>query len=179
LLFLFVALLVFALVLFPARTRQLAALAAPKVPGPALDARRGYSLTEAEAFLGAIGPEGRRLYALTELSLDLAFPVLYGLFFAGLLAFVLARAVPERRRVRRLAYLPLAMAVADISENLTLTALALSYPPLNTGLARLANVFTLAKYGLGVASGVVLIVSVLVWLLRALRRTWNHHELHE
>src|SRR6478752_157815 len=45
---------------------------------PGLDSRFWYSPEEARDFFEAIGERGRRLYAITEVTLDLAFPLVYG-----------------------------------------------------------------------------------------------------
>ena len=52
----------------------------------ALDGRwRGYSPEDVRKFFEAIGEDGRRLYARTERTLDVAFPIIYGSLFATLL----------------------------------------------------------------------------------------------
>lgn len=167
LLILFLVLLPFNIFLFPARSERLRALSCQS--NPVLDARFGYSPEEAYGVVDALGAEGRRLYAVTQVSLDLAYPALYSLLLSGLLALTLTHGFPGHRRLAWLAFLPFAMALADLAENLSLTAMMLTYPPALTWLARLANLFTLVKWALGIASIVLIVVASAAWLLRALR----------
>lgn len=168
LLVLFLVLLPFNLFLFPARSERLRALSCQS--NPVLDVRFGYSPEEAYGIVDALGPEGRRLYAVTQVSLDLAYPALYSLLLSGLMALALTHGFPGRRRLAWLAFLPFAMALADLGENLSLTAMMLTYPPALTWLAQLANLFTLLKWGLGIASFGLILAGLVAWLVRALTK---------
>jgi hypothetical protein len=85
-----------------------------QVPSPAPDARLHYSSQELVAYLDALGPEGREVYMRLHL-LDMAFPLVYGLFFATLLAVFWG----GRRRgtVAALAIVPLVGTLSDLAEN--------------------------------------------------------------
>src|SRR5688500_16592738 len=52
------------------------------------DGRWAYTRAEARDLLEEMGPGNRWFYAVTQLSLDLVFPVLYNAFFAVLLFIV-------------------------------------------------------------------------------------------
>ncbi|MDE0047367.1 MAG: hypothetical protein OXU19_16160, partial [bacterium] len=86
-----------------------------------LDSRVWYTPDEAAALFEALDrldAGTRTLYAATGLTIDMAFPLAYGLLFAILL-FRLFRAP--------FFLLPLATAATDVLENATVAALALSY----------------------------------------------------
>ncbi len=118
-----------AFLLFPLRSELLNACWGQPGDGSACDelvvtpdGQRGYDAGDVVRWLAPAGRDGRRVYAWSELSLDVAFPALY----ATLLAFVLFRARPTRwaagsvaaRLWRALALaLPLSMASADLVEN--------------------------------------------------------------
>lgn len=69
--------------------------------------------TELEAFFVAIGPETSRRYAFSEISLDVAFPLIYG----TLISLLICKTWPEPIAIRLIA-LPLAAIVFDLSENI-------------------------------------------------------------
>src|SRR5712692_10571277 len=76
--------------------------------GKVLDARQwGYGPADAKSFLENLGPEGRKLYALTGVTLDVAFPLGYGL----LLAVLIRQLYPPK--VAWLAVAPLLAAALD------------------------------------------------------------------
>ena len=128
-----------------------------------LDTRQWYSPAEAAdvfAALDRLDPGARQLYALTELTLDMVFPVAYG----TLIAISLFRLFEKRGTT--LMWLPLAAAGADILENLTVSYLALPFDGEATALAWIATSLTAAKSGLILASLVALLLGVIWWLVR-------------
>jgi hypothetical protein len=108
-----------------------------------LDGRlRGYSKADVRKLLDLIGAEGRRLYALTQVTLDLLFPFLYGSLFAMLLVRL---SKPEQAWVL---LFPVATVVFDLLENFTVATLAWTYDGKETSLATAASSFTMTKWGL-------------------------------
>src|SRR5262249_21924197 len=87
-----------------------------------LDSQRWYSPRQAHELLKNLGEEGRQLYAITEVTLDLIFPVVYAALFAGLLGNLY-----RARVVRRLAPVPLLAAAADWCENVCAALLAWTF----------------------------------------------------
>ena len=106
-----------------------------------LDVRSlGYTRTEAGELLDALGPDGRRIYAWTEVTLDLVFPFVYGLLFA----IPLVR-LYEPRQAWVLLF-PLAGMAFDLLENVTVATLAWTYQQgQESGLATAASAFTRMK----------------------------------
>jgi hypothetical protein len=128
----------------------------------ALDSRRWYSPSEARDFLKAIEKQGRRVYAATELTLDILFPIVYGALFS----ILLIRVYPPQS-AKNLVIVPLLTAAADVLENLTAAYLALQFNGETSSVARVAAVFTAAKSILLVLS----LILILVGALATLRRT--------
>ena len=108
-----------------------------------LDARGWYTPEEAAALLDALDANARLVYAATGLTIDMAFPLACGLLFA----IVLVRLFRAPLFV-----LPLALAGADVLENLTVAALALGHAGPPSPVAWLAAGFTLVKTVLIVAT---------------------------
>ena len=125
-----------------------------------LDARQWYTPEQADALFAALDqldPRARAFYAWTEVSVDLVFPVAYGL----LLALVLLRLFANGRP---LYLLPLAGAVADVVENVSIALLAATYDGAVSSLARVAAVFTLLKSVLILATLVAAVYGTIRWL---------------
>ncbi|MYB77639.1 MAG: hypothetical protein F4X83_11225 [Chloroflexi bacterium] len=126
-----------------------------------LDSRGWYTPREAAALFDALDrldASARVVYATTALTIDMVFPASYGLLFAILLFWLFRGGAP-------LYLLPLALALADALENITIAALALSHDGTSSPLAWLAAVFTLVKTVLGVATLAVTCVG-------GMRRLW-------
>ncbi len=113
-----------------------------------LDGRGWYTPAEAAALFDALDrldADARVVYATTALTVDMVFPACYGLLFAVLLFRLFRGGAP-------LYLLPLALALADVLENTTVAALALSHDGAPSPLVWLAAAFTLVKTILIVAT---------------------------
>jgi hypothetical protein len=87
-----------------------------------LDVRFWYTPEDAQSLFKAIGPGGRKLYAISQVTLDLLFPPVYG----TLLAILIVRLF-SMEHARLLLLAPLLTVVADLSENFTTFYLAWTY----------------------------------------------------
>lgn len=129
-----------------------------------LDSRGWYTPDEVAALFDALDrldAGARTVYATTGLTIDMVFPAAYGLLFAILL-LRLFRAP--------LWLLPLALAAADVAENLTVAALALAHAGAPSPLAWLAAVFTLVKTVLIAATLAATGIGATRWLCMRIRR---------
>ncbi len=129
-----------------------------------LDARGWYTPAEAAALFDALDrldADARLVYAVTELTLDMAFPVAYGLLFAVVL-FRLSQAP--------LYLIPIALAGFDILENLTVAGLAFGYAGSSSPAAWLACGLTLVKTVLIYATLLATVAGAVLWLWERLRR---------
>ena len=130
-----------------------------------LDTRQWYTPEEAAALFGALDrldPRARAVYAWTEVSIDLIFPIAYGLLFA----LLLLRLFGDRRRFY---LLPIAGAAADVFENLSIALLASTHDGGPTSWTRVAAAFTLLKSGLILATLTAAVGGVIRWLWVARR----------
>jgi hypothetical protein len=131
-------------------------------PGPSPDSwRRFYTPKEVREYFDKIGSNGRDLYARTQLTLDLLFP----LFYAGFLAALTARLGPPGV-ARFLIWLPVAAALMDVGENVMLAHLARRYNGAESGLATMTAVFTVAKW-------ILIGVALIGLLICGLRAGWH------
>jgi len=126
-----------------------------------LDSRGWYTPAEAAALFDALNQldgSARDVYAITALTIDMVFPASYGLLLAVLLLWLFRGGAP-------LHLLPLALASADVLENITVAALAFSYDGTATPLAWLAATFTLIKT-------VLFVVTLAVVFVSGMQRLW-------
>ena len=125
-----------------------------------LDTRQWYTPEQAVALFGALDrldPRARAVYAWTEVSVDLVFPVAYGLLLALALLRLFAHGRP-------LYLLPIAGAVADAFENISIALLAATYDGAPSSWARVAAVFTLLKSVLILAALAAVVGDAIRWL---------------
>jgi hypothetical protein len=134
--------------------------------GP-LDLELAYSPAEAFARVAALGPDGRQFYALIELTADVIYPIIYGLFFSLAIAYCLRALGAER--LRAAALLPLAGAVFDLLENAGIVTLLLTFPQTLTAVAVLASLATTIKWVFALSAMAVLLIALVALAARRLR----------
>lgn len=113
------------------------------------------------AFLNAIGEEGRQLYLINELSLDIAFPIFYAAAYSCLLAQLLKHNQLQHSRYLVGLYLPLAIACADLFENLHISALLITYPQPSVYLLQGLSVSNFLKHALSLLTFSFLVILLL------------------
>ncbi len=132
-----------------------------------LDSRGWYTPAEAAALFDALDhldTSARAVYATTALTIDMVFPVCYGMLFAVLLSRLYRGGPP-------LHLLAPAVASADALENIAVAALALSHDGAPTPLAWPAAVFTLVKTLLAAATLAATCVGATRWLWARMRHS--------
>ena len=124
----------------------------------ALDGRYdGYTRQDAHDLFHNIGPNGREVYAITELTLDVIFPLTYGL----LMVFLVVRNYPAKVG-RWLIGVPMLAVLFDLLENFTIAHLAWNYQPSELApLAEVASFFTITKWVLVAIVFAVLVIGII------------------
>lgn len=137
--------------------------------GP-LDALFSYTPAQAYSALAAYGTAGRTFDLSLELTLNLAYPVVYSLFYSLASLYFLQRAAPGRPGLARLALLPFLALVADTLKNAGLIVLLLNYPAQLTAVAALTSLLTTTKWILQGISLAILAASAVGALLARRQR---------
>ncbi len=119
---------------FTARTERLGS------NPPLLDNRYWYAPADVQTLFDKLGPAGRSDYALTEITIDLAFPFIYG----GILLVLIYRLF-EPKPARILLFVPLIGMISDWLENFSVATMAWTYAGSPPGFASVATIFTLTK----------------------------------
>ena len=109
-----------------------------------------YTPGDVKAIFDKLKDDNRKIYAWTQVTLDIAFPLVYGAFMALL---IICFYQPEW--ARWLVLIPCVGAGADVLENLTAAVLAWRYTGEECSLSWVATAFTFIKWTLVLASLVV------------------------
>lgn len=139
-----------------------------------LDTRVGLSEATIRAFLQEIGMEGRKIYALNELTLDMLFPMTYAVAYALLVVQLVKSCGQKQTPLKYLALLPIAIALCDVLENTLIVLGIQSWPVLNSNLVPSLAAANLCKHILNLLLLSALSV-LLFWALglRAWRQPTN------
>ncbi|MFK7802471.1 MAG: hypothetical protein AB8G95_12620 [Anaerolineae bacterium] len=129
--------------------------------GPLPEERFGYQASELATWLEDLGDAGRTLYQQFQL-LDIINAVVAAVALSIGLSFVLTRLFPADHWVQSAKWLPAAVFVLEVVENLLLYTNTSSYPDLT--MASLISAITIIKLILGFGS-MLLFVIFAIWSL--------------
>lgn len=125
----------------------------------------GYTFAEAQAFVGAIGDEGRALYLGAQMWLDYIFPPLL-----GAVLFLTYRWLFPGWPGLVIATMSLTSVVSDYLENMALTAMLRAGPDgMTPEMAATASQWTTVKWSLALVG----LVALLIGIALRLRRRWS------
>src|SRR5207237_2848759 len=114
-------------------------------------------------FLTAIGPDGRSIYVVTQLTMDILFPLVYGTTLGWLMVVAY-----RTEYARVLLLVPLFAVAFDLSENVALSSLALHFDGRATPWALVAGSYTMAKWTLLAACMPIIFAGLILRMARAI-----------
>jgi hypothetical protein len=128
-----------------------------------LDLEPGYSADRAYEILENLNESGRKTYFRNLLTIDMAFPVIYGFFFSILIASLLRKIINKNSIAVYLILLPFAASISDIMENIIISIMISGYPARLIQLAKIASFITGIKFV--ITAGCILLIIVLLIIL--------------
>lgn len=134
-----------------------------------IDTKLNYTSAELYKIIDAYGAQGRQVYALSHLTADVLFPLVYAFFFGLLTAYIFQRAFPIDSWVQRLNLVPFMLLIFDLLENLGVVILLLAFPTQMEGLARFTGILTSVKWIIAGITVALPVGGTGAWLLRRLR----------
>ena len=122
-----------------------------------IDLQFTYSPQRLYQMIGQYGERGRQVYAVSHLTADVIFPLVYAFFFSLSITYTFRRSFSLSSRVQKLKYLPFVLLGFDLLENFFLVILLLAFPQPLAALAFIAGLVTAVKWLL---SGIVVFFSL-------------------
>lgn len=139
---------------------------------PILDVRLSYTPNEVRALFDALGEDGRAAYQQMHILPDLAFPLIYMLFFFNAITWLAGQARLKPATGSLLAHISLLAGAFDLLENTLILMMVWRHPSFADSLARTAGIVTPLKFAFFAAS--VLLLFVLLALAIARRKDHQH-----
>ena len=153
--------LIFSVVVLPG---QSAAAAAYSGNSGSPDLSLFYSSNDLYQMAELYGSAGRDAYVHARFSFDLVFPIIYTLFLATAISWILGTITPEASPWRVLNLAPILGMLFDFFENTAASIVISRYPALSPISANLAPVFTFLKWVFVGGSFLILFISGLASL---------------
>jgi hypothetical protein len=137
--------------------------------GP-IDLQFFYTPEKAYGMVAAYGPEVRAQYRTFALTGDIAYPIVYTLFFSLAISWLFKRGLPEDSRLQRLNVVPFGAGIFDVLENLAIAGMLSGYPAEPAWLAWIATVFTMVKWLFAFASLALIVYGLALTVRKSLSR---------
>ncbi|UCC86448.1 MAG: hypothetical protein JSV81_16575 [Anaerolineales bacterium] len=154
--------LLFSILVLPQQaTRAEQATGSPDSP----DTSFFYSASDLYRMAEAYGQQGRQAYVRARFTFDLVWPLVYTLFLATAISWILGRTFGPDSPWQRANLAPLLGALFDYLENLSTSLVMLRYPAQTAVVDRLAPLFTALKWSLIGASFALLFggIGAAIW----------------
>ena len=130
----------------------------------------GYTYADALALISALGDEGRRIYLMRQIPLDMVYPALLAISSASSL-FWLSRSFDSTVRwYRALAAMAYLAATADYAENLLIVWMLNAGPSVPEALVTAASLASMSKSILSTIVFTTLLVALTEFAIRRMRR---------
>jgi hypothetical protein len=123
----------------------------------------GYDVAYVFVLFEALGDAGRHAYLYNQLPLDLIFPLLSGISFCLIIAWILKKFNKLDSNWFYLCFLPVFAGLFDYLENFGIITMLITYPDITLGLIKTTNVFSVLKSALTTMQFVVLIILLIVF----------------
>lgn len=133
---------------------------------PTLDSNFFYTSTGAYELFGKLQERGRNLYAWTEITVDIVFPIIYSLFLSLLIIYISQRSLIFKFP-QFLAILPFIAMLFDYAENILIAFMLFNYSDKYMGLATTASLFTKLKFSFLLMSLLVVFVGLACLMIQS------------
>ncbi len=133
----------------------------------------GYTTEYAKSLFDTLGPEGREAYLYNQIPVDMIYPFLFGVSYCLVLVYFLNKLNNLKTPFLYLCFLPLIAGIADYLENFGIISLLNNYPDISSTIVSLTNSFSLIKSSATTLCFVVLLISLTLLGIRALKKVRN------
>ena len=130
----------------------------------------GYNAQYIKALFESLGENGRKVYLFHQLPVDMFYPLLYGVSYCLIIAYLLKKLDKFNSAYFYLCLLPLAAGLADYAENIVIIMMLNQYPDLSTISMSLSNYFTIIKSMTTSIYFVILIIMLIVMGVKKLNK---------
>ncbi len=140
---------------------------------PPLDLEFAFSPQKAYESVESYGETGRKLYAISALTIDIAYPIIYSTFFAFLILYLLNKAYLYNTKLKKIALLPFGAAIADFFENSGIATMLLAYPARSDTVALFTSLANTLKWALVTATILTILTFLTIWLYNSFSHNNN------
>ncbi len=123
----------------------------------------GYNTEYVNSLFNTLGDKGRNAYLFNQIPVDMIYPILFGITYCLLLAFIFSKLRKLDSFLFYLCFIPLFSGLFDYFENIGIITMLTSYPDNSDLLTQTTNVFSVLKSVFTTVYFIILIISLLAY----------------
>ncbi|PCI01856.1 MAG: hypothetical protein COB81_06605 [Flavobacteriaceae bacterium] len=130
----------------------------------------GYDLDFVKGLFDALGSKGRAVYLSHQLPVDFIYPLLFGIGYCLLMAYLLKKINKYSSNFFLLCLLPLVVWIADYCENLSIIYMLNNYPTISESTVGMSSFFSLVKSMTTTVYFVALLIVLVIVGIKKIRK---------
>lgn len=130
----------------------------------------GYDSAYVNSLLSALGEKGRYSYLFNQIPLDLIYPLIYGITFCLVLAYLIKKLGKSESYLFFLCYIPLFSGLFDYIENIGIITMLALYPANIDTVAKITNIFSILKSSSTTLASIILIILFIAFIIRSFKK---------
>lgn len=123
----------------------------------------GYNAEYVNSLFNTLGDKGRDTYLFNQIPVDMIYPILFGITYCLLLAFIFRKLGKLDSFLFYLSFIPLFSGLFDYFENIGIITMLNSYPDNSDLLTQTTNVFSVLKSAFTTVYFIILIISLVTY----------------
>ena len=129
----------------------------------------GYTMEYVTTLLDALGEKGRAAYLYNQIPLDMIYPLLFGVSYCLVFAYILNKLGKLDGAWFYLALLPLLAGAFDYCENIGIISILNSYPTISESMVRTTSIFSVLKSLISTIFFIILIIYLIFLAVKKFR----------
>lgn len=105
----------------------------------------GYNIEYVNTLFSALGENGREIYLVNQIPVDMLYPFLFGFTYSLLILYFLKKIDKFKTPFIYLSFLPIIAAISDYIENFGIILMLNTYPNISRNVVNTTNAFSILK----------------------------------
>lgn len=128
----------------------------------------GYDFEYVNSLLNALGSKGRHAYLYYQLPIDMIYPLLFGITYSLILAYILNKLGKLETHLFYFCGFPALTGLCDYLENVSIITILNLYPENSITLSQLASYFSVAKSAFTIVTFIILTILLIILMIQSL-----------
>jgi len=137
-----------------------------------IDLRMGYSYDEIVNYINQLDDNGKNYYVSRFHFVDTFYPIIYCIFYATILSYLIKKCFPKIKIIKMLLVLPIIGMICDLIENILLNHIVNNFDNFKENIVNISSVFTIVKFIMVYTSLTLSVLFLMVIIVKRSKIIW-------